>query len=84
MITTSICACAAFIFLCVAIATDYWLNMIELRKAENSANVTRHYTYAGLWRRCNYTEGTYAEITTRFLLAVDAQLMWYHSITFAH
>ena len=56
-VTTSVCACAALTFLCVAIATDNWVTMTELTKIEGSQNVTRNLTNAGLWRKCNSSEG---------------------------
>ncbi|ESO09520.1 hypothetical protein HELRODRAFT_190537, partial [Helobdella robusta] len=50
-LATSMCACASFSFLCVAVATDYWLyaeDRIEF------TNQTGYYvkTYNGLWRKC--------------------------------
>jgi hypothetical protein len=54
MITTSICACASFAFLCIAVATDYWIDMQELQTMKNLS--TNHLkTYTGLWRRCEVT-----------------------------
>ena len=56
-VTTSLCACAALLFLCIAIATDHWVSMTELSKLEGAQNVTKNYTHAGLWWKCNYSEG---------------------------
>ena len=72
MITTSTCALSAFIFLCIGIGTEKWLNMTELRKPENAANVTRYHTYTGLWRRCNYTEGKSPTCTYIYIHVVAA------------
>ena len=51
MIMTSICACASFAFLCIAVATDYWLFAIERVMDENGTSKEMH-TYTGLWRKC--------------------------------
>ncbi len=52
MIMTSVCACASFAFLCIAVATDYWLYCEE--KTEVFPNGTYHTkrTITGLWRKC--------------------------------
>ena len=52
MIMTSVCACASFAFLCIAVATDYWLFAIE--KVTDYSNGTADYklTITGLWRKC--------------------------------
>ena len=48
---TSVCACASFAFLCIAVATDYWLYAVEKVLSENG---TASYmkTITGLWRKC--------------------------------
>lgn len=55
MVATSFCACASFAFLCIAVATDYWLYALERIKENNGSTTIRH-THTGLWRRC-FTEG---------------------------
>ena len=52
MIMTSVCACISFAFLCIAVATDYWLFAIE--RVTEHANGTADYkrTITGLWRNC--------------------------------
>ena len=52
MVMTSICASASFAFLCIAVATDYWLFAKELRTAANGTNFYEN-TYTGLWRKCS-------------------------------
>ena len=51
MITTSVCACASFAFLCIAVATDYWLYMFERHTTDNGTT-SYNSTYTGLWRKC--------------------------------
>ena len=51
MIATSICACASFAFLCVAVATDYWIHMTELKTTDNGTYAHLN-TSTGLWKRC--------------------------------
>ncbi|ELU09240.1 hypothetical protein CAPTEDRAFT_156450 [Capitella teleta] len=56
MLTTSISACASFAFLCIAVATDYWLHTRERNAPVNGTN-SYTLTYTGLWRRCKFDEG---------------------------
>lgn len=51
MIMTSVCACASFAFLCIAVATDYWLYAIEKVQDVNGSFVQMK-TITGLWRKC--------------------------------
>ncbi|XP_041362224.1 voltage-dependent calcium channel gamma-5 subunit-like [Gigantopelta aegis] len=55
-IMTSVCACAAFGLLCIAVATDYWLYTRERLKKDSEYNTTIPATYrsvySGLWRKC--------------------------------
>ena len=55
MITTSVCACASFAFLTIAVATDYWIKMTELKTDGGVNGSTRDITNTGLWNRCNIT-----------------------------
>ena len=53
MIMTSVCACASFASLVIAVATDYWLYMTE--KLSNNTEGTSFIemkTTAGLWKKC--------------------------------
>lgn len=53
MIMTSVCACASFASLVIAVATDYWLYMTE--KMPNNTEGTsfiEQKTTAGLWKKC--------------------------------
>ncbi|KAK2169399.1 hypothetical protein LSH36_10g05008 [Paralvinella palmiformis] len=51
-VMTSTCASASFAFLCIAVATDYWLHAKELKQAANGSQFYE-YTYTGLWRKCS-------------------------------
>ncbi|XP_076458420.1 voltage-dependent calcium channel gamma-7 subunit-like [Babylonia areolata] len=58
---TSVCACAAFGLLSIAVATDYWLFTSERKKdAPSGVNSTLGpvyiHVYSGLWRRCQYKD----------------------------
>ena len=53
MIMTSVCACASFASLVIAVATDYWLYMTERVANNTEGTVTIEMrTTAGLWRKC--------------------------------
>jgi hypothetical protein len=53
MITTSVCACASFAFLCISLATDYWLFMSEkVKEFERNGTKLYKHTNTGLWRKC--------------------------------
>ena len=52
MLTTSLSACASFAFLCIAVATDYWLYTKE-RVTTSNGSTTYMETYTGLWRKCS-------------------------------
>ena len=54
---TSICACAAFGLLSIAVSTDYWLFTVEKVKREGNTTATDdgivyETVYSGLWRKC--------------------------------
>lgn len=51
MLTTSLSACSSFAFLCIAVATDYWLHTKERGVMSNGTNSYSE-TYTGLWRKC--------------------------------
>ncbi|KAK2161606.1 hypothetical protein NP493_1571g00023 [Ridgeia piscesae] len=51
VIMTSVCACASFAFLCIAVATDYWLYAKE-RVFDANQSATYMKTFTGLWRKC--------------------------------
>ena len=59
VIMTSLCACAAFASLCIAVATDYWLYAIEKIKHPNGS-VSYNKTFSGLWRQC-WDDGRYTK-----------------------
>ena len=50
--TSSVCSCVSFAFLCVAVATDYWLSSVERVSNLNGTKETFLNTTAGLWRKC--------------------------------
>lgn len=52
-IVTSLCACASFAFLCIAVGTDYWLYAME-RAETNKTKPTVYRSHSGLWRKCMY------------------------------
>ena len=50
-VVTTCCAVASFAFLCIAVATDYWLHAFELVfDVNNTAKYME--TTSGLWRKC--------------------------------
>ena len=51
MVMTSVCACASFAFLCIAVATDYWLYAVEKVFDANGSAIYMK-TITGLWRKC--------------------------------
>ncbi|XP_076457716.1 voltage-dependent calcium channel gamma-7 subunit-like [Babylonia areolata] len=59
---TSVCACAAFGLLSIAVATDYWLFTSEKKKdaaKENNGTAGAIYYlhgFSGLWHQCLYTD----------------------------
>ena len=56
---TSLCACASFAFLCIAVATDYWLDTKErVQDASLIQNDSYMYAHTGLWKKC-VTDGEY-------------------------
>lgn len=55
MIMTSICACASFAALVIAVATNYWLFMTEKITNQTDATGNTFYemkTTTGLWTKC--------------------------------
>ncbi len=52
MIMTSVCACASFAFLCIAVATDYWLYAVEKIEVHANGSMETKRTMTGLWRKC--------------------------------
>lgn len=51
---TSVCACAAFGLLCIAVATDYWLFTSEKFSGNGTARALYTHVYSGLWHKCQY------------------------------
>ncbi|XP_074649352.1 voltage-dependent calcium channel gamma-5 subunit-like [Tubulanus polymorphus] len=60
-IMTSFCASAAFVLLCIGVATDHWLYTVEIPEQEEIKNKSvpeidkTKYTNSGLWRKCVIT-----------------------------
>jgi len=50
-VMTSLFACLSFAFLCIAVATDYWLYAIEL-VTDSNLTTSFQYTHSGLWKQC--------------------------------
>lgn len=52
---TSVCACAAFGLLSIAVSTDYWLFTSEKNKDNGTVpGAVYTHVYSGLWHRCEY------------------------------
>ncbi|PVD38737.1 hypothetical protein C0Q70_01359 [Pomacea canaliculata] len=60
---TSVCACAAFGLLCIAVATDYWLFTSEKFSGNGTARALYTHVYSGLWHKCQYKD-TRLAVTT--------------------
>ena len=76
MVSTSVCACASFAFLCIAVATDYWLYALE--RIKENENTTIMHTHTGLWRKCV----TYGEFNTNHETYYDQSLNYYDQLIF--
>lgn len=68
MIMTSLCASTSFAFLCMGVATDYWIHIVE-KKTTNTVNKTDYFevTRTGLWRRCSYEESTPSKLNCSYI-----------------
>ena len=70
LILTSICSCASFACLCIAVATDYWLYATERVLHSNGTFMYKN-TTTGLWRKC-VEDGTSTWLVSVYVTQLEA------------